>query len=64
MTTGEFKAARKSLRLTTTALASALGLASNGYRTIERIEAGGKITGPMALAMQKLLDDATPCPPS
>lgn len=58
MTTGEFKRARQSLGFTSAQFAAALGLAKNGSRTIERIEAGANITGPMALAVQKLLDDA------
>lgn len=55
MTPAEFKSARKSLSLTGAAMARALGLGKNGARTIERIEAGGTITGPMALAVKHLL---------
>lgn len=57
MTKDEFKSARKSMALNTAEMARALGLGPNGYRTIERIEAGANITGPMSLAVQKLLDD-------
>ena len=58
MTTAEFKRARKALRMTRPQLAAALGLGKHGDRTILRIEQGANITGPMRLAMQKLLDDA------
>lgn len=58
MTKEEFKRARKLLGYNTTQMASALGLAANGSRTIERIETGANITGPMRLAVLKLLDDA------
>ncbi len=58
MTTNEFIAARQGLGLTRPELAVALGLkGESSVRTIERIEAGANITGPMALAVQKLLDD-------
>jgi len=55
MTSAQFKAARKKLGMNTAEFAAALGLRANGYRTIERIEAGGKITGPMELAILHLL---------
>lgn len=58
MNTAEFKRARKKLAMNTAEFAAALGLGKHGSRTIERIEAGANITGPMALAVQKLLDDA------
>lgn len=59
MTTEEFKRARKLLGYTGVQMARALGLSpTNGERTIERIEAGATITGPMRLAVLKLLDDA------
>lgn len=55
MTTAEFKEARKTLGMTTVGFAAALGLGRHGKRTIERIEAGANITGPMALAVAHLL---------
>ena len=54
MTSAEFKSVRKALGLTQQGLSDALGLGKNGARTIQRIEAGAPITGPMALAMQAL----------
>ena len=57
MTSAEFKQARKDLGLTAKALSAVLGLGVHGSRTVQRIEAGGVVTGPMSLAMQKLLDD-------
>lgn len=56
MTTEDFKRARKLLGMTGTQMARALGLSpTNGERTIERIEAGGNITGPMQHAVHRLL---------
>lgn len=57
MTTAEFQAARQKLGMTHEQMAAALGLRAHGSRTIRRIEAGGLITGPMALAVAKLMDD-------
>ena len=58
MTTEEFIAARHALGYTRPEMAVALGLkGDHSVKTIERIEAGSTITGPMALAVQKLLDD-------
>lgn len=57
MTSGQFKAIRQRLGLSQIALADRLGLGANGARTVQRIEAGAPITGPMALAMQKLDED-------
>jgi transcriptional regulator with XRE-family HTH domain len=54
----QVKKHRKALGYNTQQFANALGLRANGYRTIERIEAGGTVTGPMRLAVMKLLDDA------
>lgn len=58
MTPAEFKSVRLAMGYNTTQLAEALGLRQHGKRTIERIESGSVVTGPMALAMAKLLDDA------
>jgi DNA-binding XRE family transcriptional regulator len=59
MQTAEFKRARKQLGYNPEQMARALGLGKHGKRTIERIEAGGTITGPMALAVEHLtLQDA------
>lgn len=59
MTTDEFVEARRKLGYSRPEMAVALGLkGDHAARTIERIEAGGSITGPMSLAVQKLLDDA------
>jgi transcriptional regulator with XRE-family HTH domain len=57
MTTDEFRAIRQRLGLSQVALAERLGLGANGARTVQRIEGGAPITGPMALAMQKLDGD-------
>lgn len=57
MDTEEFKAIRRRLGLSQTELAAELGLGENGSRTVQRIEKGAAITGPMALAMRKLSDD-------
>ena len=57
MTNAEFESARHTLKMTKPEMAAALGLGKNGWRTILRIEQGANITGPMALAVQKLLDD-------
>jgi DNA-binding XRE family transcriptional regulator len=58
MTAAEFKRARETLGYTPQQMAAALGLATHGKRTIQRIEnEGATITGPMSLAVQKLLDD-------
>ena len=57
MTKDEAKLIRKTLGYSTAEMARALGLGRYGSRTIERIEAGAPITGPMALAIQKLRDD-------
>lgn len=58
MTTEEFKAARKTLGLTRPEMAVALGLkGDHSVRTIERLESGGNITGPMALAVKHLLSE-------
>lgn len=58
MTTEEFIAARHAMGLSRPQLAVALGLkGDHSVKTIERIEGGGPITGPMSLAMQKLLSD-------
>jgi len=54
----QVKRSRKLLGLSTAQFADALGLRANGYRTIERIEAGASVTGPMRLAIMKLMDDA------
>lgn len=59
MTPAEFKAARKTLGFTGEAMAAALGLGKNGIRTVQRIEAGGIVTGPMALAVAFLLANGT-----
>lgn len=53
----EFRSIRRKLGLSQSALAAALGLGDNGVRTVQRIEGGALITGPMALAMRKLADD-------
>lgn len=53
----EFKKIRDFLGYSQAELARALGLSFSGARTIQRIEAGAPISGPMALAMQKLRDD-------
>jgi DNA-binding XRE family transcriptional regulator len=58
MTKTEFREIRRALGMNTTQLAECLGLGRHGYRTIERIEAGANITGPMRLAMLKLMDGA------
>ena len=58
MTPTEFKQSRHSLGFTAEQMARALGLGKNGERTVYRIEAGGNVTGPMSLAVRKLLDDA------
>lgn len=58
MTSSEFRSIRERLGLSPAKLAAALGLAKNGVRTVQRIEAGAPITGPMALAMKKLDEDA------
>ena len=57
MNTAEFQRARHTLGMTKPQMAAALGLGKNGWRTILRIEQGANITGPMGLAVQKLLDD-------
>ncbi len=58
MTTQDFIAARQTLGYTRPEMAVALGLkGEHSVKTIERIEGGANITGPMALAVQKLLDD-------
>lgn len=57
MTASEFKKIREGLGLSQSDLATALGLGPNGSRTVQRIEAGANITGPMALAMEKLRDE-------
>lgn len=58
MTSDEFLAARKTLGLSRPELAVALGLKGDHcVKTIERIEGGATVTGPMALAIQKLLGD-------
>lgn len=59
MTTAEFRAAQKLMGVTNAILAARLGIRE---RAVERIRAGGTITGPMALAVQHLLDkhSATP----
>lgn len=57
MTDSEFKSARLTLGLTKIEMAEALGLGANGWRTILRIEQGSRVTGPMRLAVLKLLDD-------
>lgn len=54
MTADEFRAIRKRLGLSQAMLAERLGLGANGARTVQRIEKGALITGPMALAIQKL----------
>lgn len=59
MTPTEFKAARKTLGFTGERMATALGLGKNGIRTVQRIEAGGVVTGPMALAIAYLLAKET-----
>lgn len=59
MNTEQFIAARQKLGYSRPEMAVALGLkGDHSVKTIERIEAGANITGPMALAVQKLLDDA------
>lgn len=59
MTTDQFIAARKALGYTRPELAVALGLkGEHSVKTIERLETGANISGPMALAVQKLLDDS------
>lgn len=55
MTPAEFKSARKKMGMTQQNLADALGLGKNGARTVQRIEAGGIVTGPMSLAIANLL---------
>ncbi len=57
MTPTEFKESRLTLGLTKIELAEALGLGANGWRTVLRIEQGSRVTGPMRLAVLKLLDD-------
>ncbi len=58
MTCDEFRAARMQLGMSRPELAVALGLKGDHcVKTIERIEAGSSVTGPMALAVRKLLDD-------
>lgn len=59
MTNDEFKQARKTLNMTGEQIARELGLGAHGVRTIERIEAGGTITGPMSLAVKHLLSQKT-----
>lgn len=54
MTPAEFKLARESIGATRREFASMLGLGKNGVRTVERIEAGATITGPMALAVRSI----------
>jgi transcriptional regulator with XRE-family HTH domain len=59
MTSEQFIAARKTLGYTRPEMAVALGLrGEHSVRTIDRLETGASISGPMALAVQKLLDDA------
>ena len=55
MDTKEFIDARLEMGLTRFELAHALGLRSDD--AVNSIERGGRITGPMSLAMQKLLGD-------
>jgi len=58
MTTEEFIAARKTLGYTRPEMVVALRMkGENAVRAIEQMESGGTITGPMSLAVQKLLDD-------
>ncbi len=55
MTTEEFIAARQALGYSRPEMAVALGLkGDHSVKTIERIENGSIITGPMALAVQHL----------
>jgi transcriptional regulator with XRE-family HTH domain len=51
----EFRELRRKLGLSQNELARALGIMSG--RTIQRIEAGDEVRGPLALAIQKLADD-------
>lgn len=51
----EFKALRQELGLSQNELARALGILSG--RTIQRIEKGDEVRGPLALAIRKLADD-------
>ncbi len=62
MNTDQFKRARSKLGVKPAEFAAMLGLGRHGKRTVQRIEAGANITGPMALAVQHLLDkhSATP----
>lgn len=52
----EFKDIRLKLGLSQNELARDLGILSG--RTIQRIEKSDTVSGPMALAMRKLLDDS------
>lgn len=57
MDTQEFIAARKQMGLSRPEMAVKLGLrGDHSVRAIETIEDGGTITGPMALAVERLLD--------
>lgn len=58
MNANDFIAARKQLGLSRPEMAVALRLRGDfSVKTIERIENGAPITGPMSLAVEKLLDD-------
>ncbi len=56
MTAAEFKQARQTLGYNPAEMAAALGLGKHGARTIYRIEAGANVSGPMRLAVARLLD--------
>lgn len=56
MTGPEFRQLRLGLGLSQNELARALGILSG--RTIQRIEKGEEVRGPLALAIRKLVDDA------
>lgn len=66
MTNEEFKAARETLGYNRFEMAVALRMRGDkSVDAIRRMEENGTITGPMSLAVQKLLDDAlTPNPMS
>lgn len=58
MTTEDFIAARRTLGMTRPEMAVALGLkGENSVNTIERMENGASISGPMSLAVQHLLQN-------
>jgi transcriptional regulator with XRE-family HTH domain len=56
MTAQEFLSIRKYLGLSQRELSDRLGLGEHGNRTVQRIEKGATISGPMSLAMERLRD--------